>query len=552
MDKMPEIVTLSDGTKMWEAVFEKFEAGVYVPVPEENIFSDIVNFGFKAPYLLVFEEEKQTQEGRKQYAEEKGLAEIAAENGGSVVFIYPTNAGGWDLAPDDLFEAIIAESKISQYYKDGVALMRDRFTGNWGKVFIRGAVLRTYLYGFGASADYIAKHCLKTIEGEGLYGRGDVTPVCCILENLHVIPTSERRDIPVVSVGNSEEVNVALAASVEHLLVADKADYRKDFKTFVSTFYRMVGFLNKELDFEKSQTQVEPGYVVVPTSPDNRGDDKDTKEHKIGYVAFYNKGIMDTEKGAPLVMCFHGGGDSAFCMATNSGWARVASENNFLLVCVENHMNSTATESVALIEQLKKKYKIDSERIYSTGFSMGGCKSWDMFQEFPKVFAAVAPMDATFDVGLNVFGQPSMYKINQDTIVPTFYTGGEITPLPELPFQEEKCRNRMEYVMRLNQSKTKYDVKYEEREHWVNPIWGIDGDVICKLHDDARGSDLTLHLFESENGCCYAVFGSISGQGHEVRHHTCENAWKFLSSFRRLPDGTLQGGNMVDIQKLYS
>ena len=34
---------------------------------------------------------------------------------------------------------------------------------------------------------------------------------------------------------------------------------------------------------------------------------------------------------------------------------------------------------------------------------MGGCKTWDLYQEYPDVFAAVAPMDATFDVGCNLF-----------------------------------------------------------------------------------------------------------------------------------------------------
>ena len=548
MEKMPDVVVLDDGSKLWEHTFEKFWAKVYVP--KCDLLTDVINYGFRAPYLLVFEEHKTDCQEARKFADESGLTKIAAEFGTSVVFIYPVNEGGWSNAPADLFASIISESKISQYYQDGAALMRNRFTGNWGDFFIRGAVLRTYLYGVGASADYIAQNCLQRIEGDGLYGKGDITPVVCILENLSVIPSPQARDIPVVSVGNSDAVNKALQAGLDHVLVKDSADYIEDFKQFVGTFRRMVGHLEKEADLEQMGMVAEPGYCVVPTSPDNRGDDRETTEHKIGYVAYYNKEILNQTQRVPLVMCFHGGGDSAMCMASLSGWFMVAAKYNFLLVSVENHLNSTATETIAMIEQLKEKYPVDSGKIYSTGFSMGGCKSWDMFQEYPKVFAAIAPMDATFDVGLNVYGQ-KIDRINEETILPVFYVGGEKTPLPELPFQEEKCANRMAYVLKVNKAVTEYNVKYEEKDSWANPIWGIDGDVVCKLKDTVRNSVLTLNLFESENGCCYCVFGCVSDQGHEVRHHSCENAWKFLSQFRRLPDGELAGGSMEDIKKLY-
>ncbi len=547
MDKMPKVQVLEDGSKMWTHTFEDFEAKVYIP--QDELYSDIINYGFVAPYLMIFEENKQTMEEAKQFADKSGLTKIAAEFGGSVVFFYPTNEGGWSQAPKDLFASMISQSKIHQYYQDGVAVMRDRFTKEWCGYYIRGAVLRTYLYGVGASADYIAQNCLKKIDGDGLYGKGDITPVACILEKLSVLPNPERRDIPVVSIGNSNEINDILSTSLNHVLVKDTAEYEKDFHAFVGTFRRMVGNLEKEADYEKLGMKVEPGYFEVTTSPDDLGDDMGTETHKVGYVAYYNKGIMD--KGpVPLVMCFHGGGDSAMCMASLSGWSKVSNKYGFLLVCVENHLNSTATEMVELIGKLKEKYCIDSEKVYSTGFSMGGCKSWDFYQEYPNVVTAVAPMDATFEVGENVYGK-KVDGINRDTVVPVFYVGGEITPLPELPFQAEKCLNRMAYVLKVNKAVTNYDVKFDEQEKWVNPIWGIDGDMVYKLRDEVRGSFLTLNLFTSDNGCCYSIFGSVSGQGHEVRHHSCENAWKFLSQFRRLPNGELIGGKVEDIKALY-
>ncbi len=550
MEKMPAVISLNNGSKYWEHTFANFTAKVYIPASAP--ITDIVNFGFRAPYLLVFEEQKQTSEEACNFADRTGLTDIAAEFGSSVVFIHPTCDGGWENAPADLFASIIAESRISQYYKDGTAIMRDRFTGNWNGYYIRGAVLRTFLYGFGASADYIAKNCLQRMEGDGLYGKGDITPVGCILENLSVIPqpASNARDIPVVSIGNSGAVNAALQAGLDHVLIKESADYKEDYYGFCDRFHRMMGNLLPQANMDEMGMICEPGYCTVPTSGDNRGDDKDTAEHNIGYVAYYNKKIIEDGKKVPLLFCFHGGGDSAFCMTSVSGWFRVAAKYNFLLISIEHHMNSTATEAVAVLNQLKDKYPVETEQVYSTGFSMGGCKSWDLFQEYPKLFAGVAPMSATFEVGLNVFGQEAG-PINRDTVVPTFYVGGEVTPLPELPFQAQKCIDRVAYVFDVNNVVTNYDVKLEETDNWVNPIYGINGDFVYKIDDPTRNSVLTLNLFESANGCCYTVFGSVDNQGHEVRHHSCEHAWKFLQNFRRLPDGTITGGKTEDIKAIF-
>ena len=154
-------------------------------------------------------------------------------------------------------------------------------------------------------------------------------------------------------------------------------------------------------------------------------------------------------------------------------------------------------------------------------------------QEYPEVFAALAPMDATFEVGLNVYGQPAPAAVNRTVPVPLFYAGGEITPLPELPFQAEKCWDRMRYVFEVNQIRRSYDVRFEDRERWENPIWGLDGDRTERYDDPSRGSVLTVQLFESRDGVVRTAFASVSGQGHECREHTCEHAWRFMSQFTR-------------------
>jgi poly(3-hydroxybutyrate) depolymerase len=164
---------------------------------------------------------------------------------------------------------------------------------------------------------------------------------------------------------------------------------------------------------------------------------------------------------------------------------------------------------------------------------MGGIKTWDMLQEYPDVFAALAPMGATVEVGHNVYFRPVEKEINRSMPVPVFYAGGEITPLPELPFQADKCCDRIRYVFDVNQVARPYDAQFDAQDSWPNPIWGIDGDRVEKIDDPSRGSVLTIHYFTSADGVERTALASISGQGHECREHTCEHAWRFMSRFSR-------------------
>ncbi|MFQ3591919.1 MAG: prolyl oligopeptidase family serine peptidase [Gemmataceae bacterium] len=47
---------------------------------------------------------------------------------------------------------------------------------------------------------------------------------------------------------------------------------------------------------------------------------------------------------------------------------------------------------LALLEELKKEYQIDENRIYLTGLSMGGFGTWDLLSRKPDLFAAAIPI----------------------------------------------------------------------------------------------------------------------------------------------------------------
>ncbi len=362
-----------NGGKFWENKYQTFELKVFVP--DNDLDGQTNNYTFRAPLLLVFEEEKQdTDSSAVEFAKKTGLAKIAASVDSSVLFIYPTCEGGWEKADESLYAELISEVKMVPVYKDGIVENFNFFTQKFEGFFPRGAIFRADIYSYGKSADYVAKNLLKTLQGQYLWGPGEITPAMCSMENLSVVPVVERKDIAILSVGNSEEVNSAFEGC-ENLLIKETAEYEKDFDAFVKKFKMWCGKIQIEPDFPALGMTEDVGSVLVKTSEDNDFVPGKPAEHKVGYFAYYNNDIFDNGP-VPLVFGCHGGGDSSMYLTFVAEWWEIAHRYGFLFVSVENHQFMTATEAIEVIGGLKKRYNIDEIRIYATGFSVVSGKTW--------------------------------------------------------------------------------------------------------------------------------------------------------------------------------
>ena len=105
------------------------------------------------------------------------------------------------------------------------------------------------------------------------------------------------------------------------------------------------------------------------------------------------------EEKYPLMVFLHGAGERGDDLSKVKihGPPKLAKKGKdfpFILVSPQCPKNEWWTEQpvLELIDDLEKKYRVDSDRIYLTGLSMGGYGTWYFCTQAPDRFAAVAPI----------------------------------------------------------------------------------------------------------------------------------------------------------------
>jgi polyhydroxybutyrate depolymerase len=113
-----------------------------------------------------------------------------------------------------------------------------------------------------------------------------------------------------------------------------------------------------------------------------------------------------SEPGLPLIIALHGIGDN-MTNFSNVGFDNIADTARFIVVYPQGKVNSFSQNSwnngtllsspnddiaflSMLIDTIKVKYNIDLNRVYFTGFSMGGIMTYHMLCALPSRIAAIA------------------------------------------------------------------------------------------------------------------------------------------------------------------
>lgn len=107
----------------------------------------------------------------------------------------------------------------------------------------------------------------------------------------------------------------------------------------------------------------------------------------------------DTTKQWPLVLFLHGSGERGEDLAKVKvhGPPRLVEEGKkfpFILVSPQCELNWQWDEDDLhrLLQSVKKQYRVDQDRVYITGLSMGGFGAWALAKKYPADIAAIVPV----------------------------------------------------------------------------------------------------------------------------------------------------------------
>jgi pimeloyl-ACP methyl ester carboxylesterase len=140
----------------------------------------------------------------------------------------------------------------------------------------------------------------------------------------------------------------------------------------------------------------------------------------------------DTNKKWPLILFLHGKGergDNLDQIKEAALPSRLEYDHHFrekfpaIVVAPQCPAGSwwSSHELAALLDEVQAKYRVDADRVYVTGMSMGGYGTWALATEFPDRFAAIAPVCGGGDVAEanRLVGVPIWaFHGNKDNVVP--------------------------------------------------------------------------------------------------------------------------------------
>jgi predicted peptidase len=120
-----------------------------------------------------------------------------------------------------------------------------------------------------------------------------------------------------------------------------------------------------------------------------------TKHLTSRYLLYLPEGYTPTGKLWPLVLFLHGSGERGSDLAAvgRQGLAKLTQERSFPFILVAPQVPAgelwSADVLVALLDEVQKTLRVDPQRIYLTGLSMGAFGAWDLATLQPERFAAL-------------------------------------------------------------------------------------------------------------------------------------------------------------------
>lgn len=231
----------------------------------------------------------------------------------------------------------------------------------------------------------------------------------------------------------------------------------------------------------------------------------------------------------PVVFCFHGGGGTLF-EATNHGFVDLCYEQGFIVIVPENENTNNQlcltglTDYVAALES--EGYKIDHDRIYTSGMSMGGMASMYCAVKGADIVAASTAQGCT-GYGL-LFGEDSHYGDSYLTLAdfekatveaPMYFLVGDHEMAHQIPLTDGALAG-LNTWLKMN------GCNAAER---ADNVLGFTADRIYDMEID--GTTYTFAEFDNAEGELSVVFVGIENWVHWTPYSYARLSWNFMSQY---------------------
>ena len=235
------------------------------------------------------------------------------------------------------------------------------------------------------------------------------------------------------------------------------------------------------------------------------------------YIIYVPENYTGTSS-VPLLLSFHGLTSNMEFNFNYTNFDQLAEDENFIVVH-PNGISNTWTVSanddtdidfiVSLLNQLEEDYNIESNRIYSTGMSMGGFFSFSLACRLSDRIAAVASVTG------------SMYQ-------PAINNCSPVKPMPILQ------------IHGTEDGTVQYSSVAGLLDFWTSHNNTDDLPIIFNIPDSDTGDGSTVERFEYLNGDSDVEVQhlKITGGGHEwpgfqgnMDINASEEVWNFVKAF---------------------
>ena len=143
----------------------------------------------------------------------------------------------------------------------------------------------------------------------------------------------------------------------------------------------------------------QPGRQVAQSVTVTVEHDGKPAQVQMRYLLFVPESYSDQQGKLPLMLFLHGSGERGSdleAVKKHGPPMLVEKQPDFRFIVVSpqcpKDMRWNADELVKLVEHVANTLRVDRQRMYITGLSMGGSGTWSLLAEHPGLFAAGVPI----------------------------------------------------------------------------------------------------------------------------------------------------------------